>query len=147
MTKQAGEALDLSDRSIYAHWTSMTLRFSDEDSMGHVNNAAYLVYFEAARVLFLDQFLDREAGEETVLARITVDFLRETRFPGTLEIGARLTGLGSKSLRSAYGIFRDGQCLATAECVNVFFDIQRRRSTHPPSHVRTAIESTLASQR
>ena len=112
--------------------------------MGHVNNAAYLVYFEAARVLFISQFLPPGAPLDTVLARVTVDFLREIHFPGTIEVGARLLHLGNKSLRTGYGVFRDGECVATSEAINVFFDTDARRSIAPPDEVRAALEAELA---
>ncbi len=137
----------LTDRASYDHWTELTMRFSDQDPMGHVNNAAYAVYFEVSRVEFFAPFVEPGAPVDTVLARITINFLRETSFPGTLDIGARLLGIGSKSVRSAYGIFRDDLCLATAECVNVFFDTRTRRSTLPPASVRTAMENELARSR
>ena len=146
MTQHPDGVVDLRDRASFGHWTDVTLRYSDQDPMGHVNNAAYLVYFEASRVAYLDRFLEHApAGTlDTVLARVTVDFLRETRFPGTLSVGARLLGIGSKSVRSGYGVFRDGDCLATAECVNVFFDPVERRSVLPPAAVRGAVEAELA---
>ncbi len=127
------------------HWTEITLRYSDQDPMGHVNNAAYLVYLEASRVMFLRQFLDLgDESVDTVLARVTVDFLRETSFPGILQVGACLLSLGTKSVTSGYGVFRDGECLATSEAVNVFFDMASRSSTLPAPAVRAALEAALA---
>ena len=38
------DAPDLADRASFGHWTPITLRYSDQDPLGHVNNAAYLVY-------------------------------------------------------------------------------------------------------
>ncbi len=144
MSTPTGSGEDLADPGTYRHWTDVTLRYSDQDPMGHVNNAAYLVYLEASRVMFLRQFLDL-GGEsvDTVLARITVDFLRETSFPGTLRIGARLLSLGRKSVTTGYGVFRDAQCLATSEAVNVFFDVATRSSTLPAPAVRAALEAAL----
>ena len=143
MTTPSGDARNLSDRASFRHWTPITLRYSDQDPMGHVNNATYLVYFEAARVTYLNQFLEPGEGVDTVLARVTVDFLREMHFPGTIEVGSCLLGLGNKSVRSGYGVFRDGECIATSEAVNVFFDTAARRSVLPPEHVRAALEAEL----
>jgi len=111
--------------------------------MGHVNNAIYAVWFEASRVRFIEQFVPVSDELDTVLARITINFLEETRFPGEVAIGARLLAVGNKSLRSGYGIFREGTCLATADCVNVFFDPRTRRSTSPPEAVRRALQQAL----
>ena len=145
MPQDPDDTLDLRERTSYAYWTDVTLRYSDQDPMGHVNNAAYLVFFEASRVSLLDRFLRLAPPGtlDTVLARVTVDFLRETRFPGTVSVGGRLHGVGSKSVRTSYAVFRDGECLATAECVNVFFDPVERRSMLPPQAVRTALDAEL----
>lgn len=136
--------IDLTSRASFRHWTSLTIRFCDQDPMGHVNNNAYSVYFETSRVLFLDRFLDGGGPIDTVLARITIDFLHETHFPGTLQVGARLLGIGNKSVRSGYGLFREERCIATARCVNVFFDTRRRCSALPPERVREALAVELA---
>ena len=53
---------------------------------------------------------------------MTINFLAETTWPGEVQVGGRLLGIGNRSFRSAYGVFRDERCLATAECVSVWFD-------------------------
>jgi acyl-CoA thioester hydrolase len=136
-------SVDLKDPASYRHWTHVTIRFSDEDRMGHVNNAAYSVWIEAARVAYLESLYRAGTELDTVLARIIVDYLRETRWPGDVHIGSRLLGVGNKSLRTGYGVFRDGECLATSECVSVFFDPQTRGSTAPPVAVREALRAEL----
>jgi len=139
-----GPGPDLTDPSHYRHWTQVTIRFSDEDRMGHVNNAAYAVWFEASRVAYLESLYRPDETLDTVLARLAIDYLRETRWPGEVSVGARLLSLGNKSVRSAYAVFRDGACLATCECVNVFFDSRVRRSTAPPDDVRRALLAEIA---
>ena len=43
----------LQDRSIYPHWCTDTVRFSDQDAAGHVNNVAICAYIETARLTFM----------------------------------------------------------------------------------------------
>ncbi|MGH6921468.1 MAG: acyl-CoA thioesterase [Geminicoccaceae bacterium] len=74
---------------------------------------------------------------------MTINFLAETSWPGEVEVGGRLLGIGNRSFRSAYGVFRDDRCLATAECVSVWFDLRARRSVAPPAEVRRAMEAEL----
>ena len=136
--------MNLTDPSSFPHWTTVTIRFSDEDRMGHVNNSAYSVWFEASRVAYLETLYRPDRTLDTVLARITIDYLTETHWPGTVEVGARLLSMGNKSLRSGYAVFRDGVCLATCECVNVFFDSRTRTSTLPPPEVRDAMLAEIA---
>lgn len=131
------------DPAHYGHWTDITLRFGDEDRMGHINNAAYVTYFEASRINLIDPFVDGERVD-FVLARLTVDYLKETRFPGTVSVGARLDRLGNRSITSHYALFRDDECLATCICINVFFDVVRRVSTEPEAWTRKAIADLMA---
>ena len=142
--KNKEASVDLRDRGSYLHWTPVTIRFGDEDRLGHVNNAAYTVWLESARVGYFESLYAPGKGLDTVLARLVVDYVQETRFPGDVAIGSRLLSMGNKSIRSGYGVFRDGQCLATCECVNVFFDPQRRVSIVPPAPVRASMEEEIA---
>jgi acyl-CoA thioester hydrolase len=142
--KKSTQSFDLRDPDTYLHWSQVTIRFGDEDRLGHVNNASYAVWFEAARVEYFTSLFTPEDRLDTVLAQLLIDYVQETSFPGTVEIGSRLLSIGNKSVRSGYGVFREGQCLATCECVNVFFDPSRRESVVPPPAVRQAIVDEIA---
>ena len=56
--------VDLADQKSYRHWTRVSIRFGDEDRMGHVNNAAYTVWLESARVGYLETLFAPEEGLE-----------------------------------------------------------------------------------
>lgn len=114
--------------------------------MGHVNNTIYAVWIEVARVMLIKPYLEASPDwMDTVLASMTIDFLNETHFPGDIEVGANLARIGNRSLHSVYGVFRDGRCLATSRCVNVYFDTRSRRSTAPTDAVRKVMQRDLAS--
>lgn len=138
---------DLTDPNFYGHWETITIRYSDGDGMGHINNAVYAAWTEVARVTYIMRFT-QTAPEwlDTVLARQTIDYLAETRFPGTVRVGARLLSIGNRSFRSGFGIFRDDVCLATSDCVNVFFDMRSRTSALPTPSVRAEMEKELAAK-
>ncbi|MDH3661244.1 MAG: acyl-CoA thioesterase [Alphaproteobacteria bacterium] len=139
------DSLDLTDRVVFRHWQRITVRSTDEDPLGHVNNCIYAQWIEVARVMLIRQYLAvAPDGVDTALVSMTIDFLKETGFPGDVEVGARLLGIGNSSLRSGFGVFRDGQCLATSRCVNVFFDLQARRSVAPTEATRAIMEEDLA---
>jgi acyl-CoA thioester hydrolase len=146
MSEQSTNAddLDLTDPAGYRHWTTITIRYRDLDPLGHINNSVYSEWFEAARVLLTRSF--SAAGPDwllTALARMTINFLAETTWPGEVEVGGRLLSIGNRSFRSAYGVFRDDRCLATADCVSVWFDSRARRSVEPPAEIRQAMEAEL----
>lgn len=135
---------ELTDPAGYRHWTTITIRYRDLDPLGHINNAVYSEWFEVARVMLTRKF--SASGPDwlaTALGRMTINFLAETSWPGEVQIGGRLLGIGNRSFRSAYGVFRDDRCLATADCTSVYFDPRARRSVLPPPEVRQAMEAEL----
>lgn len=146
------QAFDLTRRATYGLFTPVTIRFSDTDMLGHVNNVATAAYFEAGRCeLFYRLMADggltergKAATIDFVLARAAIDFRKEFFYPGTVEVGSRFTRLGNRSITSGYGVFIGETCHATAECVNVFFDLESRTSVAPPPKVRAIIEAALA---
>lgn len=132
---------DLSRRETFSDFTPVTIRFSDQDSMGHVNNVSFGAYIEAARTMLIQGLLDQfdHPGLDFILARVVIDYRRELHYPGTVDVGARLIRLGSKSLTSGYGVFKGEECVATAESVNVFYDMNTRSSVVPPHDVQEAV--------
>ncbi|HUF86308.1 MAG TPA: thioesterase family protein [Thermohalobaculum sp.] len=138
--------IDLTRRETFRHWTPVTIRFSDQDSMAHVNNVALAAYVEAARTAYIYELIAKGGmeGLEFILARVVIDYHRELHYPGAVEVGARLVRLGNKSLTTGYGVFRGDDCVATSECVNVFYDMQTRKTVMPPAGVRAALEAELA---
>ncbi|MGI9510760.1 MAG: acyl-CoA thioesterase [Geminicoccaceae bacterium] len=138
------EALDLTNLDVFRHWHRITIRSTDEDPLGHVNNCIYANWIEVARVMLIRQYLEAAPdGIDTALVSMTIDFRKETGFPGEVDVGARLLGIGNSSLRSGFGVFRDGQCLATSKCINVFFDLKARRSLPPTDAMRAIMEQDL----
>ena len=136
--------LDLTNPETFRHWHKITIRSADEDPLGHVNNTIYAVWIELARVMLIKPYLEASPDwMDTVLASMTIDFLSETHFPGDVDVGARLVHIGNRSIRSVYGVFRDGTCLATSSCVNVYFDMRVRRSTNPTDAMRKIMEQDL----
>ena len=141
------QEFDLTSRATYRRFTPVTIRFSDQDSMGHVNNTSFASYVEAARTMLIQGLLDRfdHPGLDFILARVVIDYRRELHYPGTVDVGARLIKIGTKSLTSGYGVFLGEACIATAESINVFYDMGTRKSVAPPDDVRAAIKAEIAS--
>ena len=134
-------AADLTDAGTFRHWTPVSLRFSDQDSMGHINNVAFAAYVEQARVAFINVFL-RNWGEG--IDYINIDYHREMYFPGTVDIGVRLIRIGTKSITTGYGLFKDGTNVATAGSVNVFFDTKNGMTIPIPDNLRAILGQELA---
>jgi len=136
---------DLTSAEIFRHWTAVSLRFSDQDSMGHINNVSYAAYVEQARVAFLDDFVRSKGGDiDYILASVNIDYRREMHFPGAVDIGTRLIRIGTKSITTAYGLFKDGGNVATAGSVNVFFNAATGKTIPFPDDLRKTLEEELA---
>ena len=144
--KAAAGAPDPTKAETFRHWTQVSLRFSDEDSMGHINNVAYGAYVEQARVAFIEAFLKPggAGGIDYVLVNVNIDFHREMHFPGTVDIGARLIRIGTKSITTGYGLFKDSENVAIAGSVNVFFDVESTKTIPIPEDLRRGLEDELA---
>lgn len=126
-------SFDPRNRSSYRAWTAIPIRFGDQDVVGHVNNVAIAGYFENARCMHLIPALKHgEPQLTTVLARIIIDYLAELHFPGSIDVGVRVTQKGNKSFVITGAIFDGETCCATCEATMVFFDPRARRSAVPP---------------
>jgi len=136
----AMDDVDLTTRDSFRFWTPVTIRFSDQDPLGHVNNVAFAAYIEAARTMLIGGLIDGQAhpGIDFVLASVTIDYRKEIHYPGTVDVGARVLKLGSKSITTGYGVFLDDLCTATSSSVNVFFSVPERRTVEIPADVRAA---------
>lgn len=123
------QAFDPTVAANYPLWTTERVRYSDQDPLGHVNNNAYGIYFETAR---LDFFLAADlrhgsmADAAGVVRRLDMEFLRELTWPSTLRIGTRLVGLGTSSFTYRQGLFVGDICHAIAFTVSVGFDLKTR---------------------
>jgi acyl-CoA thioester hydrolase len=108
----------LQDRSIYPHWCTDTVRFSDQDAAGHVNNVALCAYLETARLTFIRDvgvMANVEAGVRGISAGMTVSFLAESHWPGQVELGSGVLRIGTSSITVGSAAFKDGICIAAAE--------------------------------
>ena len=144
---QHDSAKDLTRRETFELFTPVTVRFCDTDKLGHVNNVSIASYIEAGRCdLYykLMQDAGTDAKIDFVLARLAVDFRREIFYPGTVEVGSRFLKLGNRSVTTGYGVFVGDTCVATSECVNVFFDMSTRASIAPTGQLRALLEAAVA---
>jgi len=124
-------ALQLAD---YPHRVAEIVRFGDLDPQGHVNQAVFLTYFESGRVaMFRDPDLSVGVpGITYVMVRMEVDYMKELRWPGQLEIGTGIAEFGRSSFKAAQVIFHDGVCAAKGVATLVCMDLKTRKATPLP---------------
>ncbi|WP_158801061.1 thioesterase family protein [Acidisoma sp. L85] len=128
-------------RETYRLWGRETVRFSDTDALGHVNNVAYAAFLETGRTTFgLACGLPvGAAGTTIVLARVEIDYRAEVRWPAQLDIGVGLVALGRSSMALIQGIFQGERCVATGREVMVLLDTATRHSTPWPDRLREVL--------
>lgn len=140
---------NLADRASYRFFDQCSIRFSDQDEMGHVNNVAYAAYVEAGRLAYfmrlMEPFGDRKLNY--VLANVHIDYLAEMHYPGMIDIGVRMTRIGRSSFATGYGVFLGDVCHATATCVNVHFDQTTRKSAPFDEDVKAMLIAHMASEK
>ena len=137
------EILNLKDPSICSSWTKSTVRYSDLDPNGHVNNGAINAFFEDGRVCFRRDRMLR-LGDEILtgfaLVKFTVEYLVPVYFPGSVDIGTVVTRIGGSSYTLGQGIFLSGKCAATAEVITVSFDPESGKSKKLTPDLRLILE-------
>ncbi|MDT3382290.1 thioesterase family protein [Labrys neptuniae] len=114
----------------YEFLTTDKLRYGDTDRQGHVNNAVFATFLETGRVELLHDLAApiADAGSSFVLARVVIDFRAEVLWPGTVEIGTRVSAFGRSSITLDQAVFQNGACVAQGQSVVVLVDNSTRRS-------------------
>ena len=136
-------------RARYPHWTTVTLRFSDQDATGHVNNVAFAAYVEAGRVAFGWEHTRPllAEGQDLFMANVSIAYRRQLRYPGSIEVGTGILRLGRSSITLGCGIFRDGELVADAESVVVLVDRAAGKSQPIPDALRALLGADRLSVR
>jgi acyl-CoA thioester hydrolase len=118
------------------------IRYADIDRQDHVNNAVYSTYFETGRVAIIhhpSEGLQAE-GATSVLARIEIDYLRELRWPGTVEIGTGVASYGRSSYIFVQAVYSAGLCAAFARSTLVLIDRETRKARPLPEQLIARLE-------
>jgi len=129
------------------HIHPIQLRFADTDALGHVNNAAYSLYIESARVGFLvDTGLP---VSNLVLARIEIDYKMQVKFDAQasftdpakgMVVESQVERIGRTSMTLRQQIQWKGQLAADVRTVVVNFDY----GSNAPAPVSEEIKQILA---
>jgi acyl-CoA thioester hydrolase len=116
-------------------------RYADYDTKGHVNNAAFLTYFEVARER---AWLDAVRGSPDapfILAEATVRYVRPAMIGTPLDIEVTTSEVRTKAWVWRYRILdaRNDALVAEGQTVQVMYDYTSGRSVEIPSDVRAGL--------
>jgi acyl-CoA thioester hydrolase len=130
------------------------VRFVDTDALGHVNNAVYFSYLEAARAGY-HAFVTGSAFGSGPDAHRTTFFIAEARivyrsparFGEPLTCACRVSWAGRSSFGLEYRVeagaspLGEPRIVADGATVQVFFDLERGRVIRIPAELRARMEA------
>jgi acyl-CoA thioester hydrolase len=131
--------------------TEVRVRFAETDAQGIAHNAAYLVWFELARVEYLERFAGgypaiRAKGIEAFVTESHVRYREPARFDDRLTIRASCRDVRGARFRFAYEIDRDGTRIADGETRHAIVDAQTFRPIRVPDWLAEAIGKAEAAK-
>ncbi|MGH3458571.1 acyl-CoA thioesterase [Aeromicrobium sp.] len=135
--------------SHYPATYTITTRWEDEDVYGHINNVVYYSFFDTAVNGYLIDTtgLDiRQLDTYGIVAETGCQFMRELRFPGDVEVGLKVTKLGTSSVVYEIALFQgdDDEPAAVGRFVHVYVSGTDRAVTPIPDVIRTVLEPLTA---
>lgn len=115
----------------------MRVRFAETDAQGIAHNSVYLVWFELARVEYLERHAGgypalRAQGVEAFVTESRVRYLEPVRFDDRLTIRASCGDVRGARFRFAYEIERNGTRVAEGETFHACVDASTMRPTRVP---------------
>ncbi|CAN5721432.1 thioesterase family protein [soil metagenome] len=137
---------------LYQH--PIEVRFVDTDALGHVNNAVYLSYFEAARAGYYATVAGvpfgtgaRAAEHTFVIAEARINYRAPGFFGESLIVGCRFAWAGRSSfgfeyrVRAEKSVVAQARVVADGETTQVMFDLERNRVTRVPPDLLAQFEA------
>ena len=124
-------------------WKQIDTRWSDMDSLGHINHTAYLSYMESARVdVYYDlgfKGIRKDMDESTILGSMEVHYLNQCVHPASLDVGHRISRIGGKSFDFLAAIFhKDNESLICAALFKlVAFNYKKNQSIFVPKKIKS----------
>lgn len=138
----------------FAYEHPIEVRFVDTDAFGHVNNATYLSYFEAARAGYYatvagQPFMTgaRGATDMFVLAEARISYRAPSFFGETLFAGCRFAWASRTSfgleyrIRAGESVVAPARQIADGETVQVMFDLATNKVVRVPEDLLAMFES------
>ena len=132
--------------------TETKVRFAETDAQGIVHNANYLVWFEVARVDYLEAFAGgyqrlRDEGLEATVVESHVRYVVPARFGDRIRIWTRCRDVRGARFRYEYALerVRDGVQIADGWTSHACVDAKTMRPKRLPAWLVEAVATAEAS--
>jgi acyl-CoA thioester hydrolase len=126
------------DLGAYPVARELTTRVSDMDGYGHLNAIRIGHFYEDARAAFYGVAFAGIVRARTLVAQLTIRYLGEGHWPGTVRIGTGILKVGNSSYVMGQGLFQDGRCLGL--CETVLVSTEKGKTAPLPDDIRAAAE-------
>ena len=133
-------------KSDFKFFEMITLRWADNDTYGHINNAHYYSFFDTAVDGFLLHVKMRSvlAGEyQTLVVASECRYFRQISSPGVIQVGVRIGRLGRSSIAYEVAVFNDesDEAAAQGQFVHVCVNRASQRPVPVPENFRLAAQT------
>jgi acyl-CoA thioester hydrolase len=120
------------------------VRFAETDAQGVAHHSNYIVWFEVARVEFLERYAGgyqrlRDQGIESLVLEAHARFLSPARFDDRLLVHARCLDIRGARFRFEYAVERDAELIADGWTAHATVDGTTLRPTRTPEWLVRAI--------
>ena len=124
--------------------TDVRVRFAETDAQGIAHHASFLVWFEVARVAYLERHAGgyqsiRDRGLEALTTEAHVRYHRAASFDERLTVWARCVDLRGARFRYEYAVVRDGELVADGHTSHATVDRETYRPTRVPDWLADAV--------
>ena len=123
----------------------MSMRWGEMDSLAHMNNVAYLRYFEECRVAWFEELgIDYNSKSEgPILGTITCRYVKSAVYPATFSVTSYVGRLSRSSFVMYHQLVNysdESEVFAEAEAILVWADISLGKSRPVPDWFRAVIQ-------
>lgn len=130
--------------------TDVKVRFAETDAQGIAHNANYAVWFEVARVEYLERYAGgyqrlRDLGIEALVLEAHIRYLQPAHFDDRLRVHARCGDVRGARFRYEYAVERDGVVIADGWTAHATVDAKTLRPTRVPTWLQEAIATAESS--
>lgn len=127
--------------SDYKYRTPISIRFSDIDAVGHVNNAIYLTYFEIARFNYWKDVTNWNLSENGIIVgRSEVNYLKPVMLHDQIACYVRVVRIGNSSFDVMHVLVKitekGEEICTTGKTVCISYDYTANKSVKIPSQFR-----------
>jgi len=126
------------------------VRYADVDTMRHVNNVAFVRFFESARIAFMHHLFPEHDPTDpgdfpTVLAEVHIAYRAPAYFDEKMKTHIRPSHLERSSFRTEFAMHagEDQRLVAEGYGVYVGYDYVAERAQPLPDHVRDRLQGLI----